>query len=161
LSISIGSSQSLFLLQRKTVYTILFTPSAWGGNAGARLAERLSLPTSATLLLRRLRQFTIPSSGNPRVVGIDDWAYKRGQKYGTMVVDLEQHRVIDLLPDRTTDTVATWLKNQPTIEILSRDRARCLRRGGSPGSAAGPASGGSLAFAAEPDRSGAGGGRTA
>src|SRR4051794_13258273 len=96
---------------------------ALGGHAGARLAEHLSLPASATLLLRRLRQFTIPSSVSPRVVGIDDWAYKRGQRYGTILVDLEQHRVIDLLPDRTTDTVASWLKNQPSIEVVSRDRA--------------------------------------
>ncbi len=96
---------------------------ALGGRAGARLAERLSLPASATLLLRRLRQFVLTPVASPRVVGIDDWAYKRGQKYGTILVDLEQHRVLDLLPDRTTDTVATWLKNQPSIEVISRDRA--------------------------------------
>jgi transposase len=96
---------------------------ALGGNAGARLAERLSLPASATLLLRRLRQFRRPPSPAPRMVGIDDWAYKRGQKYGTIFVDLEQHRVIDLLPDRTTETVAAWLRNHPEIEVVSRDRA--------------------------------------
>ena len=96
---------------------------ALGGRAGARLAERLSLPASATLLLRRLRQFTLSPVASPRVVGIDDWAYKRGQKYGTILVDLEQHRVLDLLPDRTTETVAAWLKNQPSIEAISRDRA--------------------------------------
>jgi transposase len=83
---------------------------ALGGNAGARLAEHLSLPASATLLLRRLRQSPIPLSTGPRVVGIDDWAYQRGQTYGTILVDLEQHRVLDLLPDRTTDTVAACLQ---------------------------------------------------
>jgi transposase len=96
---------------------------ALGGNAGARLAERLSLPASATLLLRRLRQLTVPSSSSPRVVGIDDWAYKRGQRYGTILVDLERHCVVDLLPDRTTDTVAAWFKKQPKVEVVSRDRA--------------------------------------
>jgi transposase len=96
---------------------------ALGGNAGARLAKRLSLPTSATLLLRRLRRFATPPSASPRVVGIDDWAYKRGQTYGIILVDLEQHRVIDLLPDRTTETVAACLNTYPDIEVISRDRA--------------------------------------
>ena len=96
---------------------------ALGGRAGARLAERLSLPASATWLLRRLRQFSLPLVANARVVGIDDWAYKRGQRYGTILVDLEQHRVLDLLPDRTTETVAAWLRKHPEIEIVSRDRA--------------------------------------
>ena len=96
---------------------------ALGGNAGARLAQRLSLPASATMLLRRLRLLTIPMAAKPRVVGIDDWAYKRGQRYGTILVDLEQRRVLDLLPDRTTETVAAWLRNHPDIAIVSRDRA--------------------------------------
>jgi transposase len=96
---------------------------ALGGHAGARLAERLSLPASATLLLRRLRQSIGPPSPTPRVVGIDDWAYKRGQTYGTILVDLEQHRVLDLLPDRTTETVTAWLRKHPGIEVISRDRA--------------------------------------
>jgi transposase len=96
---------------------------ALGGRAGARLAERLSLPTSATLLLRRLRQFVLSPVASSRVVGIDDWAYKRGQRYGTILVDLEQHRVLDLLPDRTADTVAAWFRKHPEIAIVSRDRA--------------------------------------
>jgi transposase len=75
------------------------------------------------MLLRRLRPFTASPPTSPRVIGIDDWAYKKGQRYGTIVVDLERHRVLDLLPDRTTDTVAAWLKNQPTIEVVSQDRA--------------------------------------
>lgn len=60
---------------------------ALGGNAGSRLAERLSLPVSATWLLRHLRQFAPPLTARPRVIGIDDWAYKRGHKYATIVVD--------------------------------------------------------------------------
>jgi hypothetical protein len=59
------------------------------------------------------------SVASPRLVGMDDWAYKRGQKYGTILVDLERHRVTDLMSDRTTDTVAAWLKNQPSIEVTA------------------------------------------
>jgi transposase len=58
-----------------------------------------------------------------RVVGLDDWAYKRGDTYGTILVDLERHRVIDLLPDRNSETVKVWLQGHPEIEVISRDRA--------------------------------------
>jgi transposase len=96
---------------------------ALGGNAGARLGEQLGFMTSATMLLRRLRRSTSSEPTRPRVVGIDDWAYKKGQRYGTIVVDLERHRVVDLLPDRAVSTVAAWLKAQPDVKVVSRDRA--------------------------------------
>ena len=57
------------------------------------------------------------------MVGIDDWAFKKGKTYGTIVVDMEKHQVIDLLPDRETETVKKWLEQHPGIEIISRDRA--------------------------------------
>jgi len=58
----------------------------------------------------------------PRVIGIDDWAWKTGHRYGTIVCDLERHRVIDILPDRETGTVEAWLAERPGIEIVTRDR---------------------------------------
>src|SRR5207248_11697470 len=58
-----------------------------------------------------------------RVLGLDDWAYKRGATYGTILVDLERHQVIDLLPDRRGDSVKVWLQGHPEIEVISRDRA--------------------------------------
>jgi transposase len=96
-----------------------------GGRAGARLAHALGLidrpsPAFAHMLLRSDRP-ALPSA--PRVVGIDDWAWKKGTRYGTIVVDLERHRVLELLPDREPDTVAAWLAAHPTIEFISRDRA--------------------------------------
>lgn len=71
-----------------------------GGEAGARLAGRLGMPVSEDTLLRLIRAAELPSVPMPRVIGIDDWAWRRGQSYGTLVVDLERNRPIDVLPDR-------------------------------------------------------------
>ena len=65
----------------------------------------------------------IPAYPSPRVVGIDDFALRRANRYATILVDLERHRPIDLLPNRTSETLAGWLKEHPEIEIISRDRA--------------------------------------
>jgi transposase len=64
----------------------------------------------------------LASSGPVRVLGLDDWAWKKGQTYGTILVDLEKHQVIELLPDRSPKTVERWLRTHPEIEIVSRDR---------------------------------------
>jgi transposase len=77
---------------------------ALGGRAGARLAERLAMPASGDTLLRLVRRPEDPAV--VRAVSIDDWAWRKGHRYGTIVVDLERHKVVDLLPDRETDTVA-------------------------------------------------------
>lgn len=95
---------------------------ALGGAAGARLARSLGLPTSDTTLLRLVRAMPVPPIGHPRVVGVDDWAWRKGSSYGTMICDLERRRPIDLLPDRAPETVATWLQAHPEITVISRDR---------------------------------------
>ena len=97
---------------------------ALGGAAGKMLAERLSLAVSADTLLRRIRREGVNSTAAPRVVGLDDFAFRKRHTYGTILVDLETREPIDLLPDRQSQTVASWLKARPGIEIVSRDRAQ-------------------------------------
>jgi transposase len=94
-----------------------------GGESGARLANRLAMPVSGDTLLRLIRAMPIEPAPPARVIGIDDWAWRRGQRYGTIIVDLERNQPIDLLPDRQGDTVAAWLKDHPGTEIVARDRA--------------------------------------
>jgi transposase len=97
---------------------------ALGGRASARLAGRLGLPASRATMLRTLRGQSHPATTpSPRVLGIDEWAWKKGHRYGTILCDLEAARVVDLLPTRDAETVAAWLRQHPTVQVVSRDRA--------------------------------------
>jgi transposase len=96
---------------------------AIGGETGARLAGRLGMTTKPATLLRLMRRATVPEQPTPRVLGGDDWAFRKGHRYGTILVDLEQHRVVDVLPARHAEPLVDWLKAHPGVEVFSRDRA--------------------------------------
>ena len=97
---------------------------ALGGSAGARLARQLGILASGSTLLRQLRRKVfVDCARAPRVLGIDDWAWRKGHRYGTILCDLERGEVIDLLPDRSAESTEQWLRAHPGAEIISRDRA--------------------------------------
>ena len=106
---------------------------ALGGEAGTRLLGRMQISTSARTLLRLLRTEPESSVCAVRVLGVDDWALRKGRTYGTILVDLERRKPIDLLPDRGAATVAAWLRNHPEVEIVTRDRSTEYARGVSEG----------------------------
>jgi len=87
-----------------------------------RLAPKLGLQVSAPTLLRYLRTVFCAPPTLVRILGIDDWSWKKGQVYGTILVDLEQRKPIELLPDRREETVTVWLLAHQEIEVISRDR---------------------------------------
>ncbi len=105
------------------------TGLALGGAAGARHLARQGLPVSRNTVLRRVRRASLPQGPPPRVIGIDDWAWRKGHRYGTIVVDLERGCPIDMLEDRLAETVADWLQDHPEVQIVARDRADAYASG--------------------------------
>ena len=102
---------------------------ALGGAAGERLSRDLGYGISDSTLLYLVAKLPLPEKKDFSVVGVDDFAFRKGTRYGTILVDLEAGEVIDLLADRESETLATWLKERPGIEVLSRDRSRMYRKG--------------------------------
>tara|TARA_R110002051_G_scaffold280461_1_gene342062 strand:+ start:2343 stop:3899 length:1557 start_codon:yes stop_codon:yes gene_type:complete len=95
---------------------------ALGGRPAAGFADRLMIPVSKDTLLRVVRRRASAHDEHLSVIGIDDFAFRRGQTYGTIVCDLERRRPVALLPDRALNTSRAWLAEHPSISIVARDR---------------------------------------
>ena len=110
---------------------------ALGGEAGFRLASQLGVDSSPDTILRMVKQHTRPAAGpNVRVLGVDDWAWRKGQRYGTILVDLERHQPVDLLPDRESERLEKWREAHPEVEVISQDRAGAYAEGACKGAPA-------------------------
>jgi len=87
------------------------------------------MPGSRKTLLRRVRRLPAPEASRPWAIGIDDWAKRKGHSSGTIVVDLDRRCPVELLEDRTAETVAAWLRAHPEVTVVARDRAEAYAAG--------------------------------
>jgi len=100
-----------------------------GGEAAARIAKTFGLLISPDTLLKAIKKAPTPTFATPNILGVDDFAFKKGHTYGTILIDQERRCPVDLLPDRNAESVATWLKQHPGIHIVTRDRATEYSKG--------------------------------
>lgn len=118
-------------LRRTSIYELMGVMS--GGEGGARILRKLQMGTSPDTILRTVRRITSPAVETPRCLGVDDFAFRRGTRYGTILVDLEHRKVIDLLEDREAETLKKWLQAHPGVEIITRDWAGASAQGATEG----------------------------
>jgi transposase len=104
-----------------------FVGTTTNGADGARLVSYLAMPTTGKTIIRHVLQLPLPKDAPVRVAGVDEWAWKKGAQYGTILVDLEAHRVAALLADRSVESTAAWFEQHPEVEWVSRDRGKLFR----------------------------------
>jgi len=100
-----------------------------GGSVAARIAQRQGMPTSPTTILRLIRRTRLPERATPTFLGVDEWAYRKRMDFKTILVDLSTNRPLELLPDASAATFASWLQAHPGVELIARDRAGTFAEG--------------------------------
>ncbi len=107
----------------------VLSPKNWEADPLARLSENMQMPVSRYTLLRLLCRTPVPTAPALRILGVDGWSVRKGRTYVTMLVDLERHRMVDVLPDREAQSLQAWLAAHPGVEVITRDRAGAYAQG--------------------------------